>query len=167
MRSLSIRPVGERQALYNGELVTRTMHNLWRYGNAAIYNNNAYTITSLYHCGYLQLCTVRPSKPARPGRDTDYQMTLLRSYSLKDMWETFRKGVPAFRNAWVWTKEQRDSLILDGIKGLSAPSAPRSIREWSQMHYRSSCQSSTRLELDVVVGYLKFHGPPLPEFLSQ
>ncbi|CEL11364.1 hypothetical protein ASPCAL14467 [Aspergillus calidoustus] len=104
--------VGERQALYNGALGARGMHDLQRFGNAALYDNNAYTITSLYHCGQLELYTVHPVKSAHPGRETDYQMTLLKSYSLKGECGVFRQGVQAFRNARDWAKEQRDSFIF-------------------------------------------------------
>jgi hypothetical protein len=104
--------VGERQALYNGALGARAMHDLQRFGNAALYDNNAYTITSLYHCGQLELYTVHPVKSAHPDREMDYQMTLLKSYSIKGECDVFRQGVQAFRNARDWAKEQRDSFIF-------------------------------------------------------
>jgi hypothetical protein len=77
----------------------------------AWYDNNAYTITSLYHCGHLELFMVHLLEPAHPSRDTRYQMTLLSSYLLKDTCETFRQGVQAFQNARDWAKEQQGSFM--------------------------------------------------------
>jgi hypothetical protein len=64
--------VGERQALYIRALGARAMHHLQIFANAVWYDNNACTITSLYHCGHLELFTVHPLEPAHPSRGTRF-----------------------------------------------------------------------------------------------
>ncbi|KKK15850.1 hypothetical protein AOCH_005963 [Aspergillus ochraceoroseus] len=135
--------VGERQALYNGAVGARAMHTLQGFGREATYDNNAYTITSLYHCGHLQLYTVHPLKSAHPARETDYQMTLLRSYSLKDTCETFRQGVQAFRNARDWAKEHRDHLI--STANAIAPTLPHLLPYAAGTDFQDSDTSTDEL----------------------
>lgn len=103
--------VARRQALYDGTLGARAMHRLQPYGRELIYDNNAYTITSIYHSGVLRLYTTHPSPSTHPERSTDYHMVPLRSYLLDDLTDSFREGAIALRNARDWAKEKRDLFI--------------------------------------------------------
>lgn len=100
------------QACYDGALGARGMHSLQAYGkDESTYDNAAYTITSTYLAGFLQIYTVHPIPPAIPGGRTEYCMNLLRSFAINDTAETFRQGVTGYRNARDWAKEQRDEAI--------------------------------------------------------
>ncbi|KAL3490934.1 hypothetical protein BJX62DRAFT_237700 [Aspergillus germanicus] len=106
--------MGDRQVLENRALGARTMHNLQRFGNAAMYDNNVYAITSLYHCGHLELFTVYPLEPASrlpPKQRHALSNDAIEVLLAEGYVETFRHGVQAFRNARDWAKEQRDSFI--------------------------------------------------------
>jgi hypothetical protein len=59
-----------------------------------VFDNNAYTVTSIYHGGQLKMYTSHPAQPTSPGNI-----------------ETFRQGATYYRNARDWTKEQRDEVI--------------------------------------------------------
>ena len=83
--------VAKRQALYNGTLGARAMHRIQPYGRELTYDNNAYTITSIYHYGVIRLYTVHLSPSNHPERFTDYHMVPLRSYILDNL-DGFREG---------------------------------------------------------------------------
>lgn len=104
--------VAKRQACYDGALGARGMHSLQSYGkDESTYDNNAYTITSTYLAGFLQIYTVHPIQSAIPGGRTEYCMNPLRSFAINDSADSFRQGVTAYRNARDWAKEQRDEAI--------------------------------------------------------
>jgi hypothetical protein len=104
--------VAGRQASYDGALGARGMHSLQSYGKGeSTYDNNAYTIASIYHGGQLKMYTNHPAQPNGPGSRAEYYMTQIKGWSMTSDSETFRKGATAFRNARDWTKEQRDEAI--------------------------------------------------------
>lgn len=104
--------VAARQACYDGALGARGMHSLQSYGQEEpVYDNKAYTITSIYHNGQLKMYTVHPAQPNGPGSRPEYYMTQLKGWSMTSDPETFRKGATAFRNARDWAREQRDQAI--------------------------------------------------------
>jgi hypothetical protein len=104
--------VAGRQACYDGALGARGMHSLQSYGrDKPVSDNNAYTITSIYHGGTLKMYTSHPTQTTSLGGQPEYQMTQLRTFAMTDSAETFRKGVTAYRNARDWAKEQRDKAI--------------------------------------------------------
>lgn len=104
--------VAARQACYDGALGARGMHSLQSYGQEKpVYDNKAYTITSIYHNGQLKMYTVHPAQPNGPGSRPEYYMTQLKGWSMTSDPETFRKGATAFRNARDWAREQRDQAI--------------------------------------------------------
>ncbi|EED22708.1 hypothetical protein TSTA_061960 [Talaromyces stipitatus ATCC 10500] len=74
------------------------------------FDNNAYTITAIYHGGTLKIFTSHPLKPANSDRP-EYYMTQLRSFALTDGIDTFREGATWFRNGQYWAKEQRENAI--------------------------------------------------------
>ena len=104
--------VAGKQACYDGALGARGMHSLQSYRqDEAVYNNNAYTISSIYHGGTLKMYTSHPSQPNSPGRPPEYYMNQIKGYSVTGDPETFRKGAAAYRNARDLTKEWRDEAI--------------------------------------------------------
>jgi hypothetical protein len=103
--------VAKRQACYDGALGARGLHSLQEYGkDEPEFDNNASTLTSIYHNGQLQMFTSHPSKSATSDR-TEYYMTQLRSFSMTDNPDTFREGATWYRNGRDWAKEQRDEAI--------------------------------------------------------
>ena len=105
--------VCKRQALYDGAVAARGIHQLRSYvGQETLYDNNAYTITSTYHpSGLLTMYTTHPAASEDPKRPTEYRMTKLRGWDMTDIPETFRQGASALRNARDWAKEKREELI--------------------------------------------------------
>lgn len=104
--------VAERQASYDGALGARGVHSLQSYGqHEPAYDNNAYTVTSIYYGGTLKMYTSHPTQPNGPGSRPEYYMTQINAWCMTGNAETFRQGATAFRNARDWTKEQRDEAI--------------------------------------------------------
>ena len=104
--------VAKRQAIYDGALGARGMQSLQSYGESKpVYDNNAYTITSIYSDGQLKLYTTHPTQPAGLQNRPKYFINQLRSFSMIDTSETFRQGAAAYRNARDWAKEKRDGFI--------------------------------------------------------
>ena len=106
--------VCKRQALYNGALGARGIHELRSYVEPrTAYDNNAYTITSTYHggSGTLTMYTTHPTPSESPTKTTEYHMTQLRSFVLTDVLDSFRQGACALRNARDWAKEKREEII--------------------------------------------------------
>ncbi|MCJ1245699.1 hypothetical protein MMC30_002903 [Trapelia coarctata] len=104
--------VAGRSASYDGPLGARGQQSLRSYGQEEpVYDNNAYTITSIYHGGQLKMYTSHPTQPTSPGGRPEYFMNQLKGWSMTSDPETFRQGATWFRNARDWTKEQRDDAI--------------------------------------------------------
>lgn len=107
--------IARRQACYDGAIGERTMLHARSYvsGADAVYDGNAYTITSTYQSGTgtLTMYTVHPTQPANPGGKPDYHMTQINTWGMTGNGETFRQGARAFRNARDWAREQRDTAI--------------------------------------------------------
>ena len=104
--------VAGRQACYDGALGARGMYSLMSYGqDDPTYDNNTYTITSIYHGGTLKMYTSHPSQSTGPEGRPEYCMTQLNTWGMTGNAEAFRQGATAYRNARDWTKEQRDEAI--------------------------------------------------------
>jgi hypothetical protein len=105
--------VARRQACFDGALGARGIHQLQSFeaDPTLAYDNKAYTITSTYNDGQLNLYTVHPTQSPDPNDSPKYHMTQLRSFAMTDAAERFREGARAFRNARDWAKAQRDELI--------------------------------------------------------
>ncbi|KAI1318481.1 hypothetical protein F5Y16DRAFT_418499 [Xylariaceae sp. FL0255] len=109
--------VAARQACYDGALGARGMQSLHSYVlSDPVFDNKAYTITSIYHNGQLQIYTVHPLPPARPGIQCEYITTQVNSFALTGNADTFRTGVNAYRNARDWAKRKRDEAIEEANK---------------------------------------------------
>ena len=104
--------VARRQACYDGALGARGIQSLQSYGQSEpVYDNNAYTITSIYNDGTLKIYTSHPSQPTGPENRPEYYMTQLNCWSMTGNPENFRQGATAYRNARDWAKEKRDGFI--------------------------------------------------------
>ena len=112
--------VARRQACYDGALGARGMHELQAYGQSApAYDNNGYTVTSIYHNGQLQMYTSHISPPRTAGGRPETYMNQLRSFAMTDAATTFRAGATAYRNARDYAKTERDSAILQANERLA------------------------------------------------
>ncbi|KAI1942731.1 hypothetical protein LOZ66_001137 [Ophidiomyces ophidiicola] len=112
--------VAMRQACYDGAIGARGMQSLQSYRQDKLtYDNNAYTITSIYHGGTLKLYTAHISEPRGPGCRPGYIMSQLNGWAMTGDAETFRQGASAYRNARDWAKEMRDKFITAANEHLS------------------------------------------------
>ena len=106
--------VCERQALYDGALGARGVHELRLYVDGeTLYDNNAYTITSTYHAatGVLNMYTMHPTPSTDPGNVSNFRQTQLGGWSMTANVDAFRQGASALRNARDWAQEKRKELI--------------------------------------------------------
>ena len=89
------------------------MHSLRSYGEGeSAYDNNAYTVTSIYHGGQLKMYTSHPVEGTGPhAGKSEYYMHQINTYGMTGNPETFRQGATAFRNLRDWTEEQRNAAI--------------------------------------------------------
>lgn len=104
--------VAKRSACYDGVLGARGMHSLQSYGQSEpAYDNNASTVTSIYHNGQLQMYTSHPAQPGGPGTRPEYFMHQIKGYAMTSDSDTFRRGATAFRNLRDWTEDERNAAI--------------------------------------------------------
>ena len=107
--------VCKRQALYDGALGARGIHELRSYVDPeTAYDNNAYTITSTYHggSGDLTIYSTHPTPSNDPQNPIEYRMTQLNGWKMTGNPEAFRQGASALRNARDWAKEKREELMI-------------------------------------------------------
>jgi len=82
--------VARRQACYDGALGARGMYKLQAYGQSApAYDNNAYTVASVYYNGQLQMYTSHIEPPRTAGGRLETYMNQLRSFAMTDAATTF------------------------------------------------------------------------------
>ena len=75
--------VARRQACYDGALGARGMYSLQSYGeDEPVYDNNAYTITSICSDGQRKMNTSHPTQPISLGGQPEYCMTQLGAYAM-------------------------------------------------------------------------------------
>ncbi|OAQ58281.1 hypothetical protein VFPPC_12599 [Pochonia chlamydosporia 170] len=112
--------VATRQASYDGALGARAFHCLQSYKQPEPkYDNNAYTLTSLYHGGQLKMYTTHPIPPLIDGAQPGFVMTQINSWSVTGNRDAFRQGATAFRNGRDWAKRQRDNAINEANERVS------------------------------------------------
>jgi len=88
------------------------MQSLQSYGqDEPVYDNNAYTITSIYHNGQLQMYTSHVGPPSSPGARPEYHMTQLDSFALTGNRNTCVAGLQAYKNGREWAEKQRNEVI--------------------------------------------------------
>lgn len=120
--------VAGRQACYDGALGARGIQSLQSYGQTEpVYDNNAYTITSIYHGGQLKMYTSHPGQPT-DSESPEYFMNQLRSFSVIDTPDAFRQGAAAYRNARDWAKEKRDQFIEAANERINTTTESPSLR---------------------------------------
>ena len=104
--------VFKRQALYDGAVGARGIHELRSYVDSdTAHDNNAYTISSTYHNGNLRLYTTHPTPSTKPDIPIEYRMTQLRGWDMTSDPDTFRQGASALRKARDWAQDKREELI--------------------------------------------------------
>lgn len=112
--------VAAKQASYDGTLGERVILSLLSYGQEeSVFENNAHTVSSVYHGGQLKMYAIHCIPPTNPESRPAYFMHQLRSFAMADTAETFRQGATAYRNARDWAKEQRDVAITQSNKRVS------------------------------------------------
>lgn len=87
------------------------MASLASYGHGEPGYGNAYTISSIYHGGQIKISASHITQPSGPSGPIEHDTNRVRSYSVTDTVDTFRRGAGAFRNLKDWAKEKRDDLI--------------------------------------------------------
>jgi hypothetical protein len=98
--------VAIQQACYNRVLGTRGIQSLQLYRqDNLVYNNNIYTITSIYYSRILKIYTTYITLPAGPGKLPEYYITQVRLFAITDTADTFCQGTTAFRNSRELAKE--------------------------------------------------------------
>ncbi|KAE8453668.1 hypothetical protein EG329_009179 [Mollisiaceae sp. DMI_Dod_QoI] len=103
--------VAKRQACYDGAIEARAMHQLQSYGkDEPVYDGNAYTITTTYHAGNLNMYATHITQGL--GGSPEYHMSQVDGWNTLGNPNTCRQGFTAFRNARDWAQEQRDAFIL-------------------------------------------------------
>ncbi|KAL4874646.1 hypothetical protein BJY04DRAFT_211912 [Aspergillus karnatakaensis] len=118
-----------RQVCYDGALGARAIHSLRQFikGNnnnndttasmPALYDNNAYTMTSTYQTGLLSLYTMHPTRSRSNNNsvhtdyDTVYVTTILGQWALLSSPQSFKEGITAYRNARDLAKSYRDKFV--------------------------------------------------------
>ncbi|TWU71534.1 hypothetical protein ED733_000958 [Metarhizium rileyi] len=106
--------VATRQASYDGALGARGIHRLQSYKQPEPqYDNNAYTLTSIYHGGQLKMYTTHPIPPVVTGGQPGFVMTQIKTWGMTGDADTFRQGAAAFRNGRDWAKRERDKAIKE------------------------------------------------------
>lgn len=104
--------VAGRQACYDGALGARGMQDFQSYGELGpVYDDDACTITSIYHGGTLKIYMSHAVQPRKPGAQPEYYMNQLRGWLPTDNLETFRQKATAYRNSRDWAKGKRDGYI--------------------------------------------------------
>jgi hypothetical protein len=103
------------------------MHSLQTYNqDESVYDNKAYTITSIYHGGQLKIYTSHPGQLGNPESRPEYYMNQINTWGMTGNAKTFREGATAFRNARDWAEEQRNEAIKRANKRADDSQAKRS-----------------------------------------
>jgi hypothetical protein len=131
--------VAKRQASHDGALGARGIRSLQVYGETEPgSDNNAYTVSSIYHDGTLKMFTNHPSNIATSGRP-EYYMTQIKGWSLTGDLDTFRQGATWYRNGRDWAKEQRD----DAIRMANARATSNVVAPALNVSFSTACDSSS------------------------
>ncbi|KIW24847.1 uncharacterized protein PV07_10535 [Cladophialophora immunda] len=104
--------VAKRQALIDGAMGARAMHQLQNYkAEEPEYDNKARSFSATYQDGHLQLYAHHLTAPLTPGGEPEYHMTQTGSYAMTHNTERFREGATAYRGDRDLAKTERDSSI--------------------------------------------------------
>lgn len=105
--------VARRQVVYIGAFCARSMHHLQAYGGEEIYDGNAYTLSSTYTFGRLEIFAHHITQSDGPNKQPCYQTVSLCVAALDQDIHSFRKGVTAFRNARDLARGYRETFLAD------------------------------------------------------
>jgi hypothetical protein len=104
--------VAIRQACFNGVHGTRGILESLSYGhNELVYDNKAYTLSTIYHGGQLKIYTHYAACPNGPGNLTHYYMHQVAAIALTNNKDSYVQGLIALRNGVQWAKEMREIAI--------------------------------------------------------
>ncbi|KAK3336769.1 hypothetical protein B0T19DRAFT_447641 [Cercophora scortea] len=102
----------KRQACYDGAYGARAMYALQNYGEEEPgFDGNAYTYSSTYHAGHLQLYTHHVTAPTGPGGRPEYHMIKVKGFDMTSDRDAFVQGATVFRNARDLAQEHRNQFI--------------------------------------------------------
>jgi hypothetical protein len=139
--------VARRQACYDGAVGARGLQSLQSFGqDESVYDDRAYTITSIYHDGTLKMYTTHITPPAGPGKPPEYQMTQINTWGLTGNADTFRQGATAFRNGRDLAKEWRDKFISAANERVGSLNAEPSTIESSDYNGHSDTAETYHTE---------------------
>ena len=104
--------VAELRARYYGAIGARAMNALQSYGKQTpVYDGKAYTFSSVYHHGILEIYAHHLTASTAPGEAPEYHVTQVWSMSLTHDRETLIKVVTAFQNCRALAKRWRDEFV--------------------------------------------------------
>ncbi|KAF2240366.1 hypothetical protein BU26DRAFT_497955 [Trematosphaeria pertusa] len=137
--------VARRQAIYDAALGARAIQALESFGiDQTVFDNRIKAISSTYISGALTLYGTHMLPPVGHGAAVTYVTTRLNAYALIGDAETCQKGLTAFRNAILWTKEVREAAIRTANQRFSAmPSSPARMPSLGQRGPSNISESDT------------------------
>lgn len=106
--------VAKRQALIDGAMGARAMHQLQNYrADEPEYDNKARSFSTTFHMGTgtLALYAHHLTKPLTPGGEPEIHMTQTHAFAMTGNKEYCRQGITAYRNYRDLAKTERDRSI--------------------------------------------------------
>ena len=104
--------VARRQATYDSCFGARAQLYTRSYGQVELqFDNNAYTVSTIYNDGMLKIYTNHLTPPNITGQPPNYYMTLVRCFAMDDSPEVWRDGAKYYRNSIDMAEEFRNEAI--------------------------------------------------------
>ena len=104
--------VAIRQVTYDSYFGARAQLYTRSYGQDELqFDNNAYTVSTMYNSGTLKVFTNHPTAPKFTGGQPNYYGTLVRSFAMDDTPDTWREGAKYYRNSLDMAEEFRNEAI--------------------------------------------------------
>ena len=105
--------VARRQIVYDGAIGARAMLHLRAYGGEETYDGDAYTLTSTYTDGKLEIFAHHMTPPDEPGKRPYHHTVSLGKWMVDEDIQAYRRAANAFRNARDLAREFREASIVD------------------------------------------------------
>ncbi len=124
--------IARRQIVYDGAFGARAMLHLRAYGGEETYDGNAYTLTSTYTDGKLEIFAHRMTPPDEPGMRPCHHTVSVGKWMHDEEIHAYRRGATAFRNAGDLARKFRKAFIADAnrrIQSLLPKARERKIAE--------------------------------------
>ena len=112
--------IARRQIVYDGAFAARAMLHLRAYGGEEIYDGNAYTLTSTYTDGKLEIFAHSMTPPDEAGKRPCHHTVSLGKWMLDEDIHAYRRGATAFRNARDLAREFREAFISDANRRMQS-----------------------------------------------